>query len=160
MSAFIMKQEAISKIATYTADLLNMSYEFFGMCAPSSLYIALSECRNNHGYYEEAKIYNALCQLNINAVNGRYSENYPFSVVGEFKPIKAHKRPEYKGNGQYKLDKWMPEMSKRITCFNYQCCEDATRDAELYKAMVELENVLNAFIVFNMNAWHNIEWGE
>ena len=158
MSAFLMNAEPIAKIATYTAALLNMGYNFFGMEAPTSLYFALSDCCDKHKYYDEEKIYNALYQLNIDAVNGKYKEHTTIDSMEKFKPVTAYKRPVY--SKHYKVDKWMLEMSKRLACFCYQCDEDATYQSDLFLAMRELERRLNTFIVHNMDAWQNAQWGE
>jgi hypothetical protein len=170
MSAFIMNAEPIAKIATYTAALLNMGYNFFGMSAPESLHHALSGCRDKYGYYSDELIYNALYQLNIDAVNGRYHENYTLDSMEKYKPVTAYKKPEYTSTynpetrryngGHYQIDKWMLEMSNRLACFCYQCDEDATYKSDLFLAMRDLERCLNTFIVHNMNAWNNHKWGE
>lgn len=159
MSCFIMEEKAVAKLATYTAALLNMGYNFFGMEAPKSLYSAFSDCCDKYGFYSEGKIYSAIYQLNIDAVNGRYNDHYQLADYDKFQPATAYKRPEY-SDGHYKIDKWMLEMSKRIACFNYQCAEEATEKSELRLAMRDLEIALNTFIVHNMSEWQSAEWGE
>ena len=135
MSAWIMAPEPLRKLATYISDLLNMGFNYFGMEAPRSLYAALLECRDKHGFFDESKIYNELLQLNIDAVNGRYKENSQISEFEKFKPAIAHNRPVYK-NQHYTIEKWMLEMSKRLACYNYQCAEDATDERPLHKSLI------------------------
>ena len=157
MSCFVMKPEAISKIATYTAALLNMGYNYFGMEQPDELAAALHDCRDIYGLYDSKKVYEKLYALNLEAYNGRYSENNDY--IPPYKGLIAYKKPEYK-DGHYKVDKWMLEMSNRLSCFRYQCCEDATYGTDLYNAIGKLIDRLNSYIVQNMKAWHDAKWGE
>lgn len=160
MSCWIMGKEPLCKLASYTADLLNMGFNFFGMEAPKSLYLALADCSDGHGFFDESKIYNELLQLNIDAVNGRYKDEfYQLADFEKFSPATAHRRPKYRKQ-HYTINKWMLEMSKRLACFNYQTEEDATSEKPLRKSMIELERALNAFIVHNMQAWQDAQWGE
>lgn len=158
MSCFVMKAEAISKIANYTEALLNMGYNFFGMEAPDSLYMALSDCRDYAGFYDSKLIYKRLLSLNLAAYSGRYGRDSDLQELDGYKSISAFSRPVYCYH--YKIDRWMLEMSKRLSCYNYQCAEDATRKDDLHLAMRELEKCLNYFIVQNMAAWQTSKWGE
>lgn len=160
MSCMIMSAKPLASLADFITSLLNAGYNYFGMEAPSNLYRALDNCADKWGIYSERAVYDALHDLNVRAYNGRYKrENADEGSYPAYAPNTAH-RPRECVEHHEKVMPWHFLIEKRLAFLTYQCCEDATYDTPLYKALVELEHQLDTFIVQNSNAWQSLEWGE
>ena len=166
MSCFIMNDSALSALADFIGCLLNHGYNYFSFPAPAILHIELNDC-NEHGSYQEEKIYNRLYSLNVAAYRGRYPEE----TVDYW--------PDYKENIKYKpttygpmnpddersgytaqVQPWHFEMLNRLDCFLYQCAEDATYNTDLYKALKALQVELMRFICQHSTPYTAHKWGE
>lgn len=160
MSCMIMSAKPLASLADFITSLLNVGYNYFGMEAPSSLYRALDDCVDKWGQYSERAVYDALHDLNVRAYKGRYGrENDDEGSYPAYATNTAHKPRECVEHHE-KVMPWHFLIEKRLAFLTYQCCEDATYDTPLYKALVELEHQLDTFIVQNSDAWQGLGWGE
>lgn len=168
MSSMIQKTENTAAIADYIARLLNMGFDTNGMSAPETLGRELDDLGcSDRGYFEESKIYEALVNLNYAAYLGRYPDKnadpapeykrHDISARAEY----THGEPDehgYYNNAHFVIAGWHYKIYKMIQFFNYQCCEDATHENKLYKAMKELETDLAQFIVANTAEYNALRW--
>ena len=159
MSCILMGSTPLSAIADYIAYLLSYGYSYKGMEAPEGIAHALYEdCYNStFAEWQPDKIYEKLYRLNQKAYCGRYETPVDIAIP-PYEPTNICKRCEW--NGQtFDVEEWHYQMANRIACFNYNCTEDCTRNDELHLAMIELQNCLFSFIVFNNPIFNNHKWG-
>lgn len=163
MSAFQINNERTAQLADYISTLYNNGFNFFGYDMPQDLKIQLFDCRDIYGHTTTKKIFEKLYNLNAAAVAGRYNHNAePAPDMPEFKPI-HHTREQ--GTDKTirawyeEIKPWHYELLKLLQCFLYQCDEEPTNKAELYKALRQLEQVLQFHIVANNPEWIKAAWG-
>ena len=155
MSAFIMNPETIASLADYIDSLNSMGFDYFGYSIPMELNQALNLTTR---IGNETIIFNALYSLNVRAVNGRYNDNEPEEIEKPKNyPTLYHPR-DYK-NGHDLIKPWHYKLFKTLQCFIYQCCEDATINDPLYKALERLEHVIAFYIVQNQEEYTKAPWG-
>ena len=160
MSCIIMNAKPLASIADFIASLLNYGYNSFGMEAPKSMYDSLKYCKDKWGIYQAEQIYDKLHELNVMAYNGRYGREHEGEEYFEpYAPNPPMQRRECE-NHHEKVMPWHIQMEHRLAFLTYQLCEDATCDTPLYKAMIDLEHRLDAFIVHNSDEWQSLRWGE
>lgn len=140
MSCFIVEADNIGAQAEFMAGLLNGGIITQYMRAPESLSDALSTCRTG-GRYDAHKIYRRLYIMNLQAYNGRYREDV--KTFDKYKP------------------RLMPtnyiRLHKQMSCYLYQCAEDATHDSPLYKAVKATRDALANMIVQSMEEYDTID---
>ena len=155
MSAFILNPETTAALADYIDTLNYIGYDYFGYSIPRELNAALNLTTRAGN---EKKIFNALYSLNVKAVNGRYNDNEPETIEKPTQyPTLYHPR-DY-ANGHDIIKPWHYKLLKTLQCFIYQCCEDATINEPLYKALEELEKTIAFYIVQNQDDYVNAPWG-
>ena len=155
MSAFILNPEKIAALADYIDTLNYVGFDYFGYSIPQALNHALQLTTRTGN---EKKIFNALYSLNVRAVNGRYNNNEQETIEKPTQyPVIYH--PKDYGNGHDIIRPWHYQLLKTLQCFIYQCCEDATINDPLYKALEELEKTIAFYIVQNQDAYYNAQWG-
>ncbi len=157
MSCMMTKTENVAAIASYIRRLLNVDFRCNGMSCPESLGNELWRlgCRKG-GFYFDENIFNELMKLNYAAYLGRYPAAGDVSIPAyEHNDISQY--TEYEKE-HFVIAKWHYKMYKLISFFNYQCCEDATSNSELYKGMCELESALARFIVTNTEDYVLMDW--
>lgn len=167
MSCVMMRSDTLAALAEYTASLLNMGFDYFGMSAPESLFEALKDCADRYHFFSEEKIYAKLYELNHDAYKGRYAEApHVLSLLpAAMPPYRANRqydRSEYIGGeqGHWELSAWHYQMFSRLDCFLYQCNESPTYKAPLYLAMIELRRAFALFIVRNNIGYASHPWGK
>lgn len=155
MSAFILNPENTAALADYIDTLNYVGFDYFGYSIPRELNAALNLTTRAGN---EKKIFNALYSLNVKAVNGRYNDNEPETIEKPTQyPILYH--PKDYGNGHDIIKPWHYKLLKTLQCFIYQCCEDATINEPLYKALEELEKTIVFYIVQNQEEYTAAPWG-
>lgn len=155
MSAFILNPETIAALAAYIDTLNFVGFDYFGYSIPRELNEAL-ELTTRDG--NEKKIFNALYRLNVKAVNGRYNDNEP-EETEKPKEYPTLYHPQDWQNGHAIIKPWHYKLLKTLQCFNYQCCEDATKNDPLYKALEILEQTIIYYIVQNQEDYVKAPWG-
>ena len=144
-----MNPEIIAGIADYIDTLNYRGFDFFGYSIPESLHDVLEESNST----STREIFNKLYKLNVDAVNGRYHENYSnyIDMPRNYTTL-YHFKTEYSQPWEYQLLKY-------IACFNYQTSEDATIDNPLHKAMIDLQLDITKHIVWHTPEMNAAQWG-
>ena len=153
MSCAISKPEKVSKVANFISRLLNQGYNSFGFEAPSDVFEAFADCKDNHGYYSDKKIYTALVELNFKAYNGRYNET---NVIDE----EEFKNPDidiWEPRTKY-VQKWHYEILKDLQSVHYQLVEDATDKDPKTKAISELAKTVAMYIATENEIYESCSW--
>lgn len=159
MSCFIMEPDAIAAIASVTASLLNVGFNYFGFSATSAMYAAFDDCKTKSGEFDEQKIYVSLYRLNEKAYCGRYNSPAEIEPPRPRKYAHIHHIREW-NNDHYIIDTWHYRLAKLLYCLEYQCSEDATAKDPTLNAIKDFIKVLNCFIVSNADDFINQPWGE
>lgn len=157
MSAFILNPEIIAGLAAYIDTLNYVGFDYLGYSIPRELHDALNLEKSTNN---EKHIFNALYSLNVKAVNGRYPDTEPtpeFCDMPKNYPTLHH--PQEWSNGHAIIKPWHYRLLKTLQCFNYQCCEDATRNDPLFLALEELEKTIVFYIVQNQEEYTKAPWG-
>ena len=151
MSCFILKEEIIAGIAEYIKALNDIGYDFFGYSIPHSLNAAL-----DLGYRStsENTIFKKLYAFNVQAFNGRYGDDFNCDDIEIPKNYKTLFHPQ-----EETPQPWEYQLLKHISCYLYQVSEDATVNTNLYKALKELEIVIEKNIVWRMPEMQKATWG-
>ena len=154
MSCFLVEEKTVAAIADYIEKLCNCGFEYNGMSCPESLRAEIG-----FGFVNARNIYYQLIELNRRAYFGRYkNENENDYVVEEYKPHDISRRTEYEA-GHFKIEYWHYNILKQLSCFIYQCNEDANNENDLLKGLEDLEKSLAWFIVSNSAEFNRAEWG-
>lgn len=166
MSCFVMKPESIAAISEFTADLMNMGYNAYGIGAPKNLFDALQDCRGPYKSFEAHKIYQRLYALNLAAYEGRYARE----ISGEGREAGNDRAPDvntvkcriHQGSSfSHQTEAWHYRMAKLLKCYNYQVAEDATAKDPLTLSLRDLERDLDEFIVSHSPEFEQAPpWGQ
>ena len=156
MSSMLLQMETHAALADYIAALLNMGREFFGMDAPEQLREALKDCADGYQFYDEAKIYKMLYQMNRSAYESRYQKNPIALAMIEsgmplYFPNRVFERVAYEGgrDGHWVLSPWHYRIFHSLDSFLYQCNEAPVYKTPLFEALNELRYDFSLFIVRN-----------
>ena len=163
MSCFICDSKTISAITDLICKIAD-GYADSDLTVVSGNYHlikAVSDCRDRHGYSEEA-IYKKLYAENYKAFAGRYKDHQIDVIIPEYKPYSIIKQPEYdfvEKFGSYRVIKpWHFQMLKYLDCYLYQVDEDSTHNDELVSGIQELRNDFANTILRNIPEYITAEW--
>ena len=158
MSCFIMSDLSHATLANSLEYILNSGFNRFGFEAPASLYNALEDCLDKHGYYNAGQIYNRLFSLNNAACAGRYKRDLE-NLVPDMPKVPELIQPRKYANHHETLQPWHYKFCKILDCLIYQSSEDTTRNDPLLLALVDFSRVYKSFLVSNTDEYHAAPWG-
>lgn len=146
MSAWMVSNETISKIANLIATYNIVGFNGFGFSFPEVL-------EKRFKYKKASEIFTELAEMNIESLKQRYPRDYQ-ELVGdvEFLPNADIWQSREKGLTYHY------QLLKSLHCFTYQCCEGSVPDCELYKAIEKLTIHLSNYIISKMPEYQTAEW--
>ena len=145
MSSFMMKAESIANIADFISTVFNDKNNNTHMAIQGESYTTIEKLQPQNSYIKTVSIkavYNALSEMNCNALNQRYihddkaePEQFPkdynhFEVAGNYK------------DGAFEIPISYYQLLKSIDCYIYQCSEGNVPELALYKAIQSIRNTL------------------
>lgn len=147
MSAFYVGNKSLSMITDIIVRYLDDGWNSFGFYLPSEL-------TDMFDGKSEAEIFAALRQMNIDALEAKYSDN-----AAELYDDEGYEE----GNDiwqprEYGVDYWHFQLLKSVQCYVYQCSEGRVPETELYKGMHKLENAIAMYIACGQPEYGKAEW--
>ena len=147
MSAWMVNNETISKIANLIDTYKVIGFNGFGFSFPDEL---IAEFSNKSA----KEIFNDLAEMNKESLKQRYPYNY-MELVGNIEFIKNADIYQLREKGL--TYHW--QLLKSLQCYLYQCDEGSVSDCKLYKAMEKLEHYLQNYIISKMPEYNRAVWG-
>lgn len=157
MSAFMIDNENLTRIAKYTTAILN-DQRGLRLCEGIGCYefgkedIArfktLEGACDEDGWFNERVIHKEVYELNKAALVGRYGE-----CNDEYEPIDETIKIDTTEEGR---KEWQCRLYNILRGYLYQCAEEGARDHWLFAALTGLKNDL-ANIIAQTTAYDN--WG-
>ena len=95
----------------------------------------------------DAKLAQAMFQLNCDGVNARYGEG----KAEQFRPLNFTYKPEVYHS--------LVQVLKSLQCWKYQCSEGDVPQTKLYRFFEEIENHLALQIVMGLPEYKKAVWG-
>src|SRR5947209_6109810 len=93
-----------------------------------------------------------LLELNISAMNQRYSENTGLKDA-------AHMKTKGIDFDYHFTPASLVQVYKSVRCLSYQCAEGNVPETQLYKFLEDLEHLLAYWIVNSLPEYEKAEWG-
>lgn len=147
MSAWMVSDETLSKIANLIDTYRTTGYNGFGYDMPDGLMRIV-------GHKSAKQIFEMLANMNIEALKQRYPKNFDDMIgVVEFIPNAYIWQIREKGLTYH----W--QLLKSLQCYLYQCLEGDVPDCELYKELEKLEHYLQNYIISKMPEYNQAVWG-
>lgn len=162
MSSFMMRTESIATIADFISTVFNDKNNNTHMAIQGDTYTTIENLQPQNSYIKTVSIkavYNALSEMNCNALNQRYMhddkaepEQFPknynrFEIAGNYK------------DGAFEIPTSYYQLLKSIDCYMYQCSEGNVPNSALYKAVEDIRATLVNWIIRNTVAYNNAYWG-
>lgn len=146
MSAWMVSNDTLSKIANLIETYKNVGFNGFGFDFPDKLITIF----NNKTVKETFEI---LADMNKEALKARYPHSYA-EMIGEtiFDSKADIYRTRYAGLTYH----W--QFLKSLQCYLYQCCEGNVPDCDLYKELTNLKHTLQSYIISQMPEYNKAEW--
>ena len=140
MSAFMVEDKTINSVVTWLKREVQRNH------------FALSFLAREYGVDLEsagwdAKLAQAMFQLNCDGVNARYGKG----EAEKFRPLNFTYKPEI----PYSL----VQVLKSLQCWKYQCSEGEVPETKLYQFFEEVEHHVALKIVMNLPAYDKAKWG-
>jgi len=153
MSAFMMSEESLAKIAVFIRwNLDNRQPDVW--LNPDIKKTLHNACKAvNTGkvvsmdVISEANLYRALELMNAEALRQRYGDELKDNISGSLPAF-----PWYKNLHRV-------EVYKAIRCYLYQCAEGDVHKSPLYKAVAEIAEALADAIISDMPEYEAANWG-
>ena len=149
MSAFMMSEKSLAKIAAYVhrhADRhRNYTKTFVEHCRKYA--VRRDGKVVEWQTYTPENLYRVLEAMNAESLKQRYGDGLENNIA-EADPV----IPLYGAFNKF-------EILKAIRCFLYQCAEGDVPETELYKAVEALSNDLAYDIINEMPEYENAVWG-
>lgn len=155
MSAFEMSPESLAKIANTVESVAIGGFNNYGFEVPE---------RFKRIAYEEngaKKLYMRLYEMNVAAVNQCYGGKCDDLTAPDMPRVSyiIERHREYR-NGHEVVKPWHYHFLKLLDCYLYQCTEGDVPAQPLYKALAELQHVLQCFIIAHNDIYNDLPWGE
>ena len=162
MSSFMMKAESIAIIADFISTVFNDKNNNTHMAIQGESYTTIEKLQPQNSYIKTVSIkavYNALSEMNCNALNQRYihddkaePEQFPkdynhFEIAGNYR------------DGAFEIPASYYQLLKSIDCYLYQCSEGNVPELALYKAVEDIRAMLANWIIRNTIAYNAANWG-
>ena len=161
MSCMFLSDVQIATVAHGLAFLLNGSAGMCSLAAAPELFDALDDCRTSPRdcYFDDAKIFRKLFELNAAAYAGRYSDGAGPEIPPEMPDRFPHlmQRLNYEG-GRYITGQNYFSFVKALDSFIYQCSEDANRGTPPLDALKKTAVRLYTFAVENSAEYKAADW--
>lgn len=167
MSSFMMRAESIATIADFISSVIRLEWNYVHMAFDGDEVwkILYDVCKHDANYNNRISevtnikaVYNALSEMNHNAVNQRYE-----GINFEAEPFpKEYKQFEVAGNykdGAFEIPISYYQLLKSIDCYLYQCSEGNVPESALYKAVEDIRAMLANWIIRNTIAYNAANWG-
>jgi len=153
MSCWMLSAERIAQLSDFVCALYEAGYNYFGFSMPESLTRELWDCHTTRAGISRQKVFEKLHDFNMDAYCGRYKSE-EWQTAPEKPDINTiyHVR-----DGE--VHQWHFDLLKLLSCYLHQCSEDATYNTPLFKALTELENILQSFIIASMPQYKAAQWG-
>ena len=140
MSAYIVEDETINRVVTWLRREVAISHFTLDRLAREYDVDLTSD-----GW--DAKLAQAMFQLNCDGVNARYGKG----EAEKFRPLNFTYKPEI----PYSL----VQVLKSLQCWHYQCSEGDVPKTKLYQFFEEVEHHVALKIVMNLPAYDKAKWG-
>ena len=163
-----MKAESIATIADFISSVIRLEWNYVHMAFDGDEVwkILYDVCKHDANYNNRISevtnikaVYNALSEMNCNALNQRYihddkaePEQLPkdynhFEVAGNYK------------DGAFEIPISYYQLLKSIDCYLYQCSEGNVPESALYKAVEDIRAMFANWIIRNTIAYNAANWG-
>ena len=155
MSCWMLSEKRIAQLSSFLTTLYNAGFNYFGFDMPDDLREELTDCRDVYGFADDYKVFVKLYNFNKAAYEGRYPHDDEIDSAPD-------KMPEYEQIHKYRTGdilQWHYDILKLLNCFVYQCCEDATYNTPLYRALDKFSDRLASYIVASMPEYKTAVWG-
>ena len=141
MSAFIVRDKTINRVVTWMAEETRRN-PYFAQKIEQGLLLSTDD------NLWEAKLAQAMFQLNIDGVNARYG-------LGEAQKFKT---VDFTYQSEYARDK--VQVIKSLQCWLYQCCEGRIMYSPMYRFFDEwVVRYLMSQIIDALPTYNKAEWG-
>lgn len=169
MSSFMMKAESIATIADFISTVFNDKNNNTHMAIQGESYTTIEKLQPQNSYIKTVSIkavYNALSEMNCNALNQRYIHDdkaEPEQFPKDYNHFEVAKKTiltigNYK-DGVFEIPISYYQLLKSIDCYIYQCSEGNVPESALYKAVDDIRAMLANWIIRNTIAYNAANWG-
>lgn len=169
MSSFMMKAESIATIADFISTVFNDKNNNTHMAIQGESYTTIEKLQPQNSYIKTVSIkavYNALSEMNCNALNQRYIHDdkaEPEQFPKDYNHFEVAKKTiltigNYK-DGAFEIPISYYQLLKSIDCYIYQCSEGNVPESALYKAVDDIRAMLANWIIRNTIAYNAANWG-
>ena len=160
MSAFMMSNETLSKLANLFYRYYLTGGDAFGVTIPDELFKEFK--KDNGGKMLTGKsIFDSLAALNAESLKQRYPYYYeemvgtpvylPNCDIWRHQVYNLH-------DGIYRVEQWHYQVLKSLRCYLYQSCEGDCYERPLYKALELFGYVWGSYIAQNQPEYELAEW--
>ena len=162
MSSFMMKTESIAIIADFISTVFNDKNNNTHMAIQGESYTTIENIQPQNSYIKTVSIkavYNALSEMNCNALNQRYIHDDKAKPEQFPKDYNHFEIARNYYDGAFEIPASYYQLLKSIDCYLYQCSEGNVPELALYKAIQSIRNTLANWIIRNTIAYNAANWG-
>lgn len=168
MSCFVMDTKSLATIADGIYMISSYGFEYAGIDPPPPLLDTLKNMGVlQRGVIDANKVYKALYRLNMMAYCGRYRVQAELEApktnmekCSIFHCKKSIAPTDYIDSWHDELMPWHYHFLKLLDCWLYQTNEDATRNDPLRRAVQELRDAWQCYLVTSMPEYIAQAWGQ
>ena len=162
MSSFMVKSETIATIADFITTVFNDKNDNTHMAIQGDTYTTIEKLQPQNSYIKTVSIkavYNALSEMNCNALNQRYIHGDKAEPEQFPKDYNHFEIASNYHDGAFEIPASYYQLLKSIDCYLYQCSEGNVPNSALYKAIEDIGATLANWLIRNTTAYNVANWG-